>query len=141
MTHDETGTECLLAVDPEVASKFKVLTCMSTACAEQRKRLGLDEYSTFSAFWIRILQRSPRVQLEESPCLGSCKKAPCVGIEHEDYEGRVSVEDMSPTEFSHRAFHNVVTDLDADRVWTAIENAILSMADESGSTSESDGFH
>ena len=54
--------------------------------------------------------------------------APCVGVEHEDYEGTVALEGMSTIEFSDRVFHSIVDENDADRVWTAIENAIRVMS-------------
>ena len=117
-------------LNPLVAGKFKVLTCSSTSCAAARKKLNQDEFSTFSAFYTRIEDRAPSVQVEESPCLGSCKQAPCVGIEHEDFEGPVSLEGMTESEFSERVFHRVVFEEDADRVWGAVENAIRVMAEQ-----------
>jgi NADH:ubiquinone oxidoreductase subunit E len=82
------------------ASKFKIMTCTSTACAKRRQREGMDELATFSAFFSRIQDsRIPQVKVEEGPCLGSCKLAPCVAIEHEDYEGIVALEGMSQSEF------------------------------------------
>jgi hypothetical protein len=122
-----------LDVDTAVSEKFKVLTCTSTACSQKRGALGMDEYSTFSAFWGRSQDRAPSVQVEESPCLGSCKKAPCVGIVHEDFDGSVALEGMSETEFDSRVFHHVVSEADADRVWSCVENAILVMAQEEDS--------
>jgi NADH:ubiquinone oxidoreductase subunit E len=82
------------------ASKFKITTCTSTACAKRRQRDGMDELATFSAFFSRIQDsRIPQVKVEEGPCLGSCKLAPCVAIEHEDYEGTVALEGMTQSEF------------------------------------------
>jgi len=83
----------------QVASKFKVLTCTSTACAKKRKACGLDEYATFGAMYTRAAEDLPEITVEESPCLGSCKMAPCIAIEHEDYEGTVALEGMTPIEF------------------------------------------
>lgn len=117
-------------MDPDVAAKFKVVTCMSKACSEKRTVLMQDQLSTFSAFWARSQDRAPSVQVEESPCLGSCKQAPCVGIVHEDYEGSVALEGMSEPEFNSKVFQRVVTEADADRVWSCIENAIVAMAEE-----------
>ena len=83
------------------AAKFKILTCTSTACAKKRSALMMDEYATFGAFYGPIKESSNcEVALEESPCLGSCKRAPCVAIEHEDYEGTVALEGMTGDEFS-----------------------------------------
>jgi hypothetical protein len=71
------------------------------------------------------------MEVEECPCLGSCKMAPCVAIEHDDYEGTISLDGMTDSEFASRVFHNVLTEYDADRVWNSIENAIQIMAAES----------
>jgi (2Fe-2S) ferredoxin len=118
-------------VDPDVARKFKVLTCSSTACAKKRSVLGLDEFSTFAAFWSRSQERtSLTVQVEESSCLGSCKQAPCVGILHEDFEGAVALEGMDQAEFNAKVFQRIVTEDDADRVWSSVENAIMAMAED-----------
>jgi hypothetical protein len=67
-------------LDPTVAEKFTVLVCSSDLCSQKRKSLRMDEYSTYSAFWSRIQDQAPSVQVKESPCLGSCKKAPCVAV-------------------------------------------------------------
>ena len=118
-------------VDQDVARKFKIVTCSSTACSKKRTVLGLDEFSTFAAFWSRSQERtSLTVQVEESSCLGSCKQAPCVGILHEDFEGAVALEGMDQTEFNAKVFQRIVTEDDADRVWSSVENAIMAMAEE-----------
>ena len=124
-----TATTCPL-LDPLVAGKFKILTCSSTACAKKRKELFQDELSTFTAMYCLKEEHAPTVQIEESPCLGGCKMAPCVGIEHDDYEGLVSLEGMTDSEFQSRAFHGIAFDDDADRVWSSVENAILVMAEQ-----------
>ncbi len=62
--------------------------------------------------------------------MGRCQFGPCVGIEHEDYDGWVGVEGMAEHELSHRVFENVVTEDDLDRVWSSVENAIRVMSDE-----------
>ena len=74
--------------------------------------------------------------VEESSCLGRCKFAPCVGIEHEEYEGTVSLEGMTSTEFTNRVFQNVCWEEDADRVWDSVENAIRIMAADEEEESE-----
>lgn len=114
----------------EAAGKFKVLACSSTSCAAKRKALNLDQFSTFSAFYSKIQENAPTMTIEESPCLGSCKFAPCVGVEHEEFEGPVSLDGMTPSEFSQRVFHGVLFDDDVDRVWSSIQNAIQVMAEE-----------
>lgn len=88
----------------EAASKFKILTCSSTSCAKKRQVLNIDEYATFGAFFSRIKDSdyANEVTVEESPCLGACKNAPCVAIEHEDYIGPVALEGMNQDEFSDR---------------------------------------
>ena len=90
-------------IDSEISSKFKILTCSSTSCAKKREICGLDRYATYGAMYNRIKGGAfPDVQLEEAPCLGSCKQAPCVAIEHEDFIGTVALEGMSGNEFSDR---------------------------------------
>jgi (2Fe-2S) ferredoxin len=117
-------------LDPKTAEKFKVFTCSSSSCSKKRKSLNLDEYSTFSALWDLARRSAPEVEVEESPCLGACKMAPCVAIEHEDYEGTVALQGTTESEFSDRVFHNILTEQDAARVWNSLENAILVMSQE-----------
>jgi (2Fe-2S) ferredoxin len=114
------------AWDPQVAQQFKVLTCSATSCSEKRKLLTMDPYATFSAFW----GRSADIAVEEASCLGACRKAPCVAIEHEDYEGTVALVGMDDAEFANRVFHRIVTQDDADRVWGILENAVRVMAEQ-----------
>lgn len=85
----------------EQEEKFKILTCMSTACSRKRESLGMDNLCTFGAMYSRA--SSSRVQVEEGPCIGSCKKAPCVAIEHEDFFGTVALEGMTADEFASDA--------------------------------------
>jgi (2Fe-2S) ferredoxin len=118
-----------LDYSPECAIRFKILTCSATSCAQKRKILGLDEFATFSAFFARVEERIPEMQVEETSCLGSCKKAPCVAIEHEEYEGTVALEGMDAFEFSDRVFHKVIDESDAERVWACIENAVQVMSE------------
>ena len=86
--------------------KFKILTCMSTACSRKRESLGMDNLSTFGAMYSRA--SSSRVEVEEGPCIGSCKKAPCVSIEHEDFFGSVALEGMTADEFASDAYVSTV---------------------------------
>ncbi|CAB9506333.1 expressed unknown protein [Seminavis robusta] len=107
------------------AAKFKVLTCTSTACSKRRKTFGMDDLATFGAFYSRAKKSFPEtMQVEEAPCLGSCKFGPCVGVEHEDYYGTVALEGMTQDEFGASCFHNIITEEDADRVWACVENAV-----------------
>ena len=79
---------------------------MSTACSNKRKSLGLDSLSTFGAFYARSTKDGDgelAVRVEEGPCLGACKYAPCVAVEHDDYFGSVSLEGMTDAEFGDRA--------------------------------------
>ena len=86
-----------------VAEQFKIITCMSTSCNKKRKDLNMDKLTTYAALYQRIQDSStPMVQLEEGPCLGSCKSAPCVAIEHEDFVGTVALEGMTDSEFPDR---------------------------------------
>ena len=126
-----------LDYNPECAMRFKIITCSATSCAQKRKILGLDEYATFSAFFERIEERIPEIQVEETSCLGSCKKAPCVAIEHDEYDGTVALEGMDAFEFSDRVFHRVVEESDAERVWACIENAVQVMSEVGGQSSDS----
>ena len=86
------------------ASKFKVVTCMSTSCSNKRKNLGMDSLSTFAAFYSRSTGNgnAPAINVEEGPCLGACKEAPCVAVEHADFVGSVSLEGMTDNEFADR---------------------------------------
>jgi hypothetical protein len=91
----------LAASVSEQESKFKILTCMSTACCRKRTLLGTEPLETFVALFARAT--CTHIQVEESPCLGSCQLAPCVGVEHEDYVGRVALEGMTNDEFAAKA--------------------------------------
>ena len=62
--------------------------------------------------------------------MGCCNFAPCIGVEHEDYEGYVGLEGMESNEITPRIFQNIVTEGDLDRVWGSIENAIQVMAEQ-----------
>lgn len=86
------------------ASKFKIVTCMSTSCSKRRKNLGMDSLSTFSAFYTRSRGDGddPLIIVEEGPCLGACKMAPCVAVEHDDFVGNVALEGMTDREFMDR---------------------------------------
>ena len=98
-----TDAEQTTTLDPAISRKFKILTCSSTSCAKKRQICGMDDYATYGAFFTRIKEgNAPDVQLEEAPCLGSCKKSPCVAIQHEDYDGNVALEGMNGNEFTER---------------------------------------
>jgi len=86
----------------EHEKQFKIVTCMSTACCQKRQSLGMDSLSTFGSMYSRA--SASQVQVEEGPCMGSCKKAPCVSIEHEDFFGSVALEGMTADEFSSDAY-------------------------------------
>lgn len=117
--------------DPMVASQFKIITCSATSCAASRKKVGLDEFATLAGLYARKEGAFvPDVDVCETSCLGQCRNAPCVAIEHEDFFGTVSVEGMNENEFSDSIFHNVLTEADMDRVWSCVENAIQVMSDE-----------
>jgi (2Fe-2S) ferredoxin len=143
---DDTNDSANDATDPlllkQVASQFTIITCSSTSCAKIRKENRLDEYATFSAFWERINESNndiySSISVQEGPCLGACKQAPCVAIEHEEYEGSVALLGMRPGEFSDRVFHQVVTEEDVDRVWECVQNAVQTMAESTGDDDNDD---
>ena len=88
-------------LDPLISSQFTIKICSSTTCAKKANSLGLDDYHVLSGLYSRKEGAgASQVEVEESSCLGCCKFAPCVGIEHEDYVGTVSLEGMGPNEFS-----------------------------------------
>lgn len=100
----ETATSTMSVHDASISEqerKFKILTCMSTSCCEKRRTLGMDSLATFGAMYARASSTS--VQVEESPCLGSCKLAPCVGVEHDDYIGCVALQGMTSDEFDAKS--------------------------------------
>eukprot|EP00527_Entomoneis_sp_CCMP2396_P005523 CAMPEP_0198145228 /NCGR_PEP_ID=MMETSP1443-20131203/22047_1 /TAXON_ID=186043 /ORGANISM="Entomoneis sp., Strain CCMP2396" /LENGTH=134 /DNA_ID=CAMNT_0043808803 /DNA_START=272 /DNA_END=676 /DNA_ORIENTATION=- len=132
MAADAADVEKLLNSD--TAAQFRVLTCSATSCAKKRSTLGLDEFATFSAFYTRASDTG--VKVEETSCLGRCKQSPCVAIEHEDYEGTVSLEGMTPQEFSDRVFQNIVDENDAERVWSSVVSAVEVMAQQDGDEEE-----
>jgi (2Fe-2S) ferredoxin len=119
------------SIDPVVSEKFKILTCSATSCCKKRSMMGLDEFSTFSSMYTRIQDGEfPNVQVEETTCLGSCQLAPCVAVEHEDFVGTVALDGMTDAEFGTRVFHSIISEEDADRVWSSVDNAIRVMAEE-----------
>jgi hypothetical protein len=64
---------------------------------------------------IRHDDRILEVLDEETSCIGSCKKAPCVAVEHEDYssvggDGFVRI-------FRSSLLHRVIDGNDANRIW------------------------
>ena len=95
-----------ILLDPTISSQFKIVTCSSTSCRKRMNSLGLDEYAILSGLYQRKeIAGAPEVTVEESSCLGGCKVGPCVGVEHEDYFGTVSLEGMEPNEFNDSIFH------------------------------------
>merc|ERR1711957_78128 len=126
VTHDndKNNNDDIISVQER---QFRIITCMSTSCSRKRNELGMDSLSTFGAMYSRA--SSTEVRVDEGPCVGSCKNAPCVAIEHEEFVGCGSLEGMTDKEFSKKAFLNIVTEEDADRVWSCVENAVNMMAD------------
>lgn len=72
------------------------------------------------------------VIIEDGGCQGgkNCKLGPCVGIQHDDFDGNVGLEGMNSNELRERVFHNIFDGDDAARVWSSMENAIQQMAEE-----------
>lgn len=98
---------------------------------KRSKAFGLDEYALYSGMYQRKEDNvASAVQIEEGTCMGRCKFGPCIGIEHEDYDGFVGLEGMEPHEMSYRVFENIVTESDLDRVWACVENGIRTLAEE-----------
>ncbi len=117
--------------DLSIAGKFKIVTCSAASCANKRSALCMDPYSTFSALYTRIRDSDfPNVQIEETSCLGRCRFAPCVAVEHDDFDGTVALEGMTWSEFNARVFDEIITDEDADHVWACVDNAIRTMEQE-----------
>ena len=116
------------------AKKFKVMVCGSTSCSRRRKQLMMDEYSTFSGVFTRNKESDVTlgaVEVEDSGCIGSCKKSPVVAVMHEDYAGYVGLEGMTSGEFGDSRFHKVSFEDDIDRVWNCVENAVEQMIEAS----------
>ena len=87
-------------LDPLISSQFTIKVCSATSCAKKSRSLGLDDYEVLSGMYERKEGAgASQVEVEEISCLGCCKFAPCVGIEHEDYVGTVSLEGMGSNEF------------------------------------------
>ena len=117
-TNDESleeEEECSLSLNDGnaagICSQFKILTCTSKACSQKRQILQMDQYATFSALYSRKEEAGgpyAMVDVEESPCLGRCKLAPCVAVEHEDYVGTVGLVGMTDAELNDRVFHRCV---------------------------------
>ena len=93
-------------LDPEVAGQFKIIACSSTACAKRCRDFGLDDYALFSGIYQRKegSKTTHNVEVSEGSCMGRCKFGPCVGVEHEEYDGRVGLEGMTDQEFHYRTF-------------------------------------
>jgi len=99
---DQADSEQL---DPAQCEKFVLKVCASTSCTQKRRALGMDDLDTFVSLYERKESaRAPDVQIEESTCLGACKRAPCVAVEHEDYIGRVCLEGMTDEEIALKLF-------------------------------------
>jgi len=103
--NDESEVQQCTPLDSDTAKQFKIVTCSSTACVKRTSSFGLDEYAIFSGIYERKEENgAPDVQVEQGPCMGRCKFGPCIGIEHEDYEGFVGLEGMEGDEIASRVF-------------------------------------
>ena len=134
---DLSSSSSLLTADEILAARqFKIVTCSASSCATKRKKLRLDEYATYTLLYERLYQNQllDVIPIEETSCLGSCSMAPCVAIEHEEYDGTVALMGMDPSEFQLRAFHQVVDQQDAQRIWDILLQSIKIMAQESHET-------
>lgn len=125
-------------LDESIAGKFTIRTCASTSCSARRRQLRLDEFATYTAFYVLSQERAPKVSVAESSCLGACRLGPCVAIEHDEYDGPVSVEGMTPDEFAKRVFVHVDEVDRVEHVWSCLENAIHSIAATSSASGRSE---
>lgn len=114
-------------LDGSVCEQMTLRVCASTSCAKKRRVCGLDEFATFGALYERAGDCG--VEVEESPCLGKCQLAPCVAVQHEDYEGHIGLEGMTDAELSLSLFTGVLTEGDCDRIWDAVENGVRTLAE------------
>ena len=102
-------TDDTIATDEKTEAIYQAMSihvCSSTSCTKKRKILGMDEFATFGAMYERA--STTGLTVEESTCLGSCKLAPCVAVQHEDYMGNIGLEGMTDNELSLRLFHRYV---------------------------------
>mmetsp|Transcript_14798 Transcript_14798/g.32147 ORF Transcript_14798/g.32147 Transcript_14798/m.32147 type:complete len:185 (+) Transcript_14798:126-680(+) len=131
------------SLDPSIAAQFTIQVCTSTSCTRKLKDAGLDQYQALGEIYAQAqsanLEKS--MIIEDSGCMGgrNCKMGPCVAVMHEDFEGNVALEGMNSNEFQESVFHNVLTNDDAARVWSCMENAISLMADEANANNEGGG--
>jgi (2Fe-2S) ferredoxin len=125
-----------------MARQFTIFTCGASACAAHRQRLGLDEFATYTALYVRANNELVVVPVMETrSCLGACQYGPCVAIGHDEYEGMVALTGMTSAEFTHRVFFHIIDDDDVDRVWQCIVQSIDVMAanDEEEDDEEEEG--
>jgi NADH:ubiquinone oxidoreductase subunit E len=133
---DETISQSNLisTINPDVARKFTIRICTSTSCTTKRRKLNMNENTTYNEFNNRIQQINSPLQYvqiqQKSLCLGSCQKSPCVALEHDDYDGPVSVLGMNNDEFTKSVFNTIIDSNDISRVLTCLENAIIQMSQE-----------
>jgi (2Fe-2S) ferredoxin len=95
------------ALDPDIARQFKVVICASDACNKKSlNTFGLEEYALFAGILERRDEnhRQLPLRVEEGTCMGSCKFGPCIGVEHEDYEGYIGLDGMKMDELQDRVF-------------------------------------
>ena len=105
-SEEDLQSKLTLELDPTIAEQFKIITCSSTACSKRSIAFGLDEYALFSGIYERKEenQETKTIEVEEGSCMGRCKFGPCIGVEHEDYQGKVALEGMTSEEFQNRVF-------------------------------------
>eukprot|EP00587_Corethron_hystrix_P012244 CAMPEP_0113327772 /NCGR_PEP_ID=MMETSP0010_2-20120614/19537_1 /TAXON_ID=216773 ORGANISM="Corethron hystrix, Strain 308" /NCGR_SAMPLE_ID=MMETSP0010_2 /ASSEMBLY_ACC=CAM_ASM_000155 /LENGTH=174 /DNA_ID=CAMNT_0000188801 /DNA_START=6 /DNA_END=530 /DNA_ORIENTATION=- /assembly_acc=CAM_ASM_000155 len=120
------------SLDPDICSAFTLRVCSAKA----RRKFQLDEYYTLGTLDTLATNAGAQfMNVEESTCLGHCKQAPCVAVEHEDYYGHIALEGMTEMEFAKQAFLNVAFDEDVKRVWECVEGGVrtmMEMEDEDG---------
>ena len=112
----------------EQATKFTLKVCTSSKCSRALGRLGYDEYAVLSS--LSDYASSSGVNVDDSGCLGWCKRGPSVAVEHEDYEGRVGLEGMRDTERAQKCFFGVGEEGEGGRGWGVVEEGIRMMVEE-----------
>jgi hypothetical protein len=87
----------------DVCSQFTIQVCTSSTCSNRRRTMGQDDGFLVKALYERMESAGAQgLQIEESNCLGQCKKGPCVSVEHDEFEGPVALEGMNPMEFNRK---------------------------------------
>ncbi|GMI20856.1 hypothetical protein TrCOL_g13633 [Triparma columacea] len=121
-----------LPLDRKEASKFTLLACTGPKCTRANLSYSSDPEASFNLLADRLADTG--VEIEEVGCLGWCKRAPCVSVEHEEYEGRIGLEGMTDSEGAQKMFFGVVEG-EGGRIEEAVRGGIrqmMELEDEGG---------